>query len=343
MIWSVAASLLPAGAWGVFVFGPSAFAVMAVSVGSALISELLTGLLARRFTLLDGSAFLTGLLVGCLMPPGVPLFVPAAASVFAILVVKESFGGLGKNWMNPAIAGRVFVLFSWRQAMGRFAAPGLFPVAHAGASTPLASVLAALADPSGPRGDPFEILRAQGYPFSSIDSSVVEWLNAHLLGPFGISAPRGCVDLLLGNVAGPIGEISPLLLLAGAVFLLARRVIRWEIPAAYLITFVALTWTLGGISSGQGLFSGDILFHLLAGGIILGAFFMASDPVTSPLSFRARMTYAACLGALTFLLRFYGSLAEGVSLAIIVMNCGVPLLDSLFRPGAAIRAAGGGA
>jgi electron transport complex protein RnfD len=172
------------------------------------------------------------------------------------------------------------------------------------------------------------VLLDRGYPFSPLDGSVTGWVNSHLLSILGLSARRGWVDLLLGNVAGSIGEGAVPLLLAGAAFLLVRRVIRWEIPAAFLGTFAVLMWSLGGLAAGGGPLAGNVLFHLLTGGTLLAAFYMATDPVTSPLTFRGRLAYGAGLGFLSFLLRAYSAFPEGVSLAIVLGNCAVPLLDT---------------
>jgi electron transport complex protein RnfD len=330
MIWSVVICLLPAGAWGVSVFGMRAAGVLAVSVGSALVCELAAGALARRFSLADGSAFLTGLLVGFLMPPGVPLYVPAAASAFAILIVKQSFGGLGKNWMNPALAGWAFALFSWNESMSHFSIPWAAGGAPA-ALTPLAAVVSTLADPSGPRSGPFTVLNSRGYPFSAWDASVVSFINDRILSPLGAALPKGSMDLFVGSVAGPIGTVSALFLLGGAAYLISRRIVRWEIPASYIACFALLTWIFGGVRYGQGFFSGDIPFNVLTGGFLLGAFYMAPDPVTSPLRFTGRMLYGLLIGLFAFLLRFYGSQTEGVCLSILLMNCAVPLIDSLAR------------
>lgn len=337
MIWSTVACLLPAGVWGVASFGMSAALVLAVSVASAVACEAAASALARRFSITDGSAVLTGILIGFLMPPGVPLYVPAAASAFAILVVKQSFGGLGKNWMNPALAGWAFALFSWTESMSRFT----LPRGPASASlTPLAAVMSSLADPRRPRTGPFAILTARGYPESPWDESAVSFINAHILGPLGLSLPPGSMDLLVGNVAGPIGAVSAFFLAAGALYLLCRRIVRWEVPAGYVLTFSLLIWIFGGARFGQGFFSGDVAFNLLTGGFLLGALYMAPDPVTSPLTRGGRLVYGVLTGMLAFLLRSYGSMAEGACLSILIMNCAVPLIDLINRGGRARREQG---
>jgi len=327
LIWSAALCLLPAAAWGILVFGIPAALLLAASIGSALICELLTGLLRREFTLLDGSAFLTGLMVGCLLPAGAPLYVPTAASAFAILVVKQTFGGLGRNWMNPALAGVVFARVSWTGVFGalvstRWTGP---------AQVPLDALAAAISAPGSAAGRALDVLAAAGYPVSGVDGRVVGWLNARL-APLGLSLPPGSLDLLAGIRAGGVGEVAVPLLLAGAAVLAVRRVIRWQLPAAHLATFALLTWAFGGFGAGGGFFTGDVVFHLLAGSLLLVAFFMATDPVTSPLTLTGMIVYGIGLGAATFLLRFYGSMPDGAPLAVLLMNCTVPLIDRCTKP-----------
>jgi len=339
MTWRVTLCLLPAAGWGVFLFGLPAVLVLATSVGVAVAAELLSSLAFRRCTLGDGSAFLTGLLIGLLMPPGVPLYVPSAASVFAILVVKQSFGGLGRNWMNPALGGFVFALLSWGGAMTRWAAARGAPMSPA--LPPLEALRSALAATGAAGGSPLAILEKAGYPFSAVDASVVAWINTHVLLPLGTALRPGVFDLLTGHLAGRIGEVSAPLLLAGAGYLLARRIVRWEVPVLYIGTFGVLAGVFGGLSSGQGWLAGGPGFHILSGSLILGAFFMAGDPVTSPMTLTGRRIYGIGLGFLTFLLRFYGSLGDGVAVAILLGNCAVPLLDRLMRRRVPASARGG--
>jgi electron transport complex protein RnfD len=331
MAWLVSLSLLPAAAWGIFLFALPAACVLATSLCTALFAELCSSAIFRRFTLGDGSAFLTGLLVGLLMPPGVPLYVPAAAAVFAILVVKQSFGGLGKNWMNPALGGVVFALLSWSDSMTRWTeargSPASSPVIP-----PLEALRAALSAPGAARSTPLTILANHGYAFSSVDGNVVSWLNAHILAPFHATLAMGSFDVLVGHVAGRIGEVSVPLLLVGAGFLITRRVVHWHVPVSYVATFAFLAWIFGGLATGQGWLSGGPLFHIFSGSLILGAFFLAADPVTSPLTSTGRWIYGIGLGLLTFFLRFYGSLGDGVAVSLLLGNCAVPLLDRLLQP-----------
>jgi electron transport complex protein RnfD len=325
---SVAAALLPAGIWGVYVFGMPALAVLLASVAASLVAEAIIGGLLGRFTLTDGSALVTGLLVGYNMPPAVPLYIPAIASVFAIAVVKWTFGGLGRNWMNPALAGRVFVMFSWTGPMTTWLVPRTAAADAVTGPSPLGFLKSGLLDFQGQAAGPLQFLADRGYSFSRLDAAVTGWLNQAL----GLSLPQGYLDLFLGNIPGCIGEVSALLLLAGVAALLARKIITWEVPAAYLGSFGLLVWVFGGTRLGTGLLTGDVIFHLLAGGLMLGALYMATDMVTSPLTRRGMVIFGAGAGFFTFLIRFYGGLPEGVSLAIILMNMFVPLIDRYTRP-----------
>jgi electron transport complex protein RnfD len=324
MSWLVAAGLLPAAAWGVFLFGVPAALVLAVSVGSALLAELLSSLLFKRLTVSDGSAVLTGLLVGLFMSPATPLHVPAAASVFAILVVKQSFGGLGRNWMNPAMGGVLFGLLSWPGAMSRWAA-ALGAAGNLPALPPLDALRAAL--PSATQGSPLAVLASSGYRFSDLDAGIVSWINTHILSfREGVLQP-GTFDMLIGHASGRIGEISVPLLLLGAAFLLRKGIIRWQVPVAFTATFFLLTLVLGGIATGRNWLAGGPGFNLFSGSIALGAFFVAGDPVTSPLTGGGRWIYGICVGSLAFGMRFFGSLGDGVVVAIVLGNCVVPLID----------------
>ncbi len=321
MAWRVAAALVPAAAWGIAIFGVAAARACGVALAVAVLAEALTTLPFGRFTLGDGSAVLTGLLVGMWMPAGAPLYVPAAASFFAIVVVKQTFGGLGTNWMSPAAGGVLFALISWGASMAAWV-----PLAT-GAAVPPLQALRGVSGAGGTSAGPLAALAAAGYPFSPVDAAVVGWINSHILGLANLGLPRGSFDLVAGYVVGPVGAVSVPLLLAGAGLLLARRVVRWEIPVAYLGVFALLVLFLGGPATGTRWLAGGPVFHLLSGSLLLGAFFVATDPVTSPLSRTGRWVYGALLGGLTFLLRFFGSLGDGVVVSIALGNAFVPLID----------------
>lgn len=330
IMWSVVICLLPAGIWGVYVFGIQALYTLVFSIAAAVAAEYVMGRIFGRFTLDDGSAFLTGLLIGYNMPPVIPFYIPVIASVFAIVVVKWTFGGLGANWMNPALAGRVFVFFSWTGAMTNWQFPSTMNAATdavSGASV-LGYIKSGLIDYTGPAQGPAEFLSLGGYPRSSLDVSVIDWFNTNL----GFNLEGGYVDLFFGNIPGCIGEISAFLLLIGTIYLFVKKIITWHIPVSYLVTFGLFTWVFGGLRFDGGLFSGDILFHLFAGGLVLGVFYMATDMVTSPLSAKGMIIFGIGAGFLTFLIRFFGSFPEGVSLAIIFMNIFVPMINRYTGP-----------
>jgi Na+-translocating ferredoxin:NAD+ oxidoreductase subunit D len=335
LAWGTAAALAPAIAWGLYSFGPAAALPLLCSVAAALAGEALVGALAGRFTLWDGTAFLTGLLVGLSMPPGTPPAVPAAASLFAVAVVKGAFGGLGSNWMNPALAGVAFALLNWPLAMSAWTQPLL--VDGFSGATPLALARSA-AHASG--SGPLDFLFAGGALSSATDGAVTDALNRGLFSRLGADLPSGYVDLLLGNKGGAIGEVSGLLILASSIVLLARRMIRWEIPASIIASFSLAAWAFGGLAGGGGLFSGDVLFSLLTGSILLIAFFMAPDPVTSPSSRGGMLAYGAGVGLAAFALRSLGSATEGSAFAVIIMNCAVPALTRLDLAAARRRSRG---
>ena len=325
MTWVASASLAPVLVYGVLLFGLPALLVVAVALGTALAAELAATLPWRRFTLGDGSAFLTGLLLGLFLPAGAPLYVPAAASAFGILVVKQSFGGLGRNWMNPAMGGLLFVLVSWPGPSSQWIAPLGGPSAGP-ILPPLEALRAALAGAGAHGPTPLAVLANAGYAFSNLDGAVIGWINAHLLSPIGAPLRPGTFDVLVGHVAGGVGAGAAVVMI-GVSWLLYRRIVGWQLPVLYLGTFAVLSLVFGGLGSGQGWFAGGPGFHLLSGSIVLAAFYAAPDPVTSPLTNAGRCTLGVVLGILTFFMRFFGSLGDGVAASVVLGNCVAPLLD----------------
>ncbi len=302
IMWTVVLSLLPAGIWGVYLFGMPALYVIIVSITAAVGAEALLSLVNKKMVIGDGSAVLTGLLVGYNMPPEVPLYIPVVASLFAIVVVKWCFGGLGANWMNPALAGRVFVFFSWSKPMTKWILPSIGGADAISGPTPLGSLKSAYMTTGINVSGPLEYLQSEGVPVTYR-------------------------DLFLGNIPGSIGEVSALLLILGGLFLLIRKIINWHVPVSYIGSFALLVWIFGGVRLGSGLFTGDILFHLLSGGLALGALFMATDMVTTPLTVKGNLIFGLGCGFLTFLIRIFGGIPESVSLSIIVMNMFVPVIN----------------
>lgn len=335
LAWGTSLALLPALGWGVYCFGFGALAVVAVAVASALAGEGLINLVHREFSLYDGTAFLTGLLIGLAMPPSVQLYVPAAASLFAVLVIKAAFGGLGSNWMNPALGGIVFSLLNWPTQMSSWILPRqLGGISALSGATPMGIIKAA---PSLTGGDLVDILSRGGIRPSGFDSAATGFLNDTVFSRIGANLPLGYMDLLFGNRPGTIGEVSGILLLAASVILLSRRMVRWEIPCSISLSYAVLVWIFGGAVSGGAFFTGDVLFEFLSGSFILVTFFMATDPVTSPSTCPGMLIYGCGIGILTFLLRSYGSYPEGTAFAVILMDCAVPLIQKIEGPNRQLR------
>ena len=293
-------ALVPALIWGVICFGIRAAVVVILSVASCVLSELIfQKLTRRRVTVGDCSAALTGLLLGLSLSSSVPYYLPVVGGVFAIVVAKQLFGGIGKNFMNPALAARVF-LFAWPSEMNVF----VKPFSRIG-------VLASKADVD---------LVAGATPLSSLKTGMLPDVSV--------------TELVLGEVSGCIGEVSVVLLLLGAAYLLCRRVITWHIPVSYL-GVVALLTLIFPRNADAGSF---MLSQLFTGGLILGAFFMATDYSTSPITGRGKLIFGAGCGALTVLIRYFGGYPEGVSFAILIMNSLVYYIDRVTVP----RVFGGG-
>ena len=280
----VVLALTPAALFGVYHFGVSAAVALLSSIIGAVGAEALIQVLFKRpVTILDGSALVTGLLVGMCCPPYVPFWLPALGSVFAIGMAKLPFGGLGHNFINPALAGRAFLLASWPALMSTYS---LDAVSQA---TPLAQM-------------PF------GMDAVSQATSLAQ--------------PPSYADLFFGNIAGCIGEVSKLALLIGGIYLLVRGIISWQIPLAYMGTVCGLTYLLGG----------DGLYAVLSGGVVMAAFFMCTDYVTSPVTGAGQLIMGIGAGAITVVIRLYGSYPEGVTYAVLLMNCLTPLIDRFLRP-----------
>lgn len=275
----VAIAMLPATAFGVFQFGLHALLVIIATVFACVVSEYVFEKVTKRtVTISDFSAVVTGMILALNCPSEIPLWIPMLGGVFAIVIVKQIYGGLGQNFMNPALAGRCFLLLSFAGRMTDFTWDGI------SGATPLAALKA---------GDPVRVL-----------------------------------DLFLGKTAGTIGETSVVAILIGAVVLLWFEVIDLRIPGSYLLSFAVCTLLFGG----HGLDFGFLLAELCGGGLMLGAFFMATDYVTSPITKNGQIVYGIALGILTAVFRFLGSAAEGVSYAIIIGNLLVPVIEKVTEP-----------
>jgi electron transport complex protein RnfD len=329
IMWDVSIALTPATLWGVYVFGFRALAIVLISIVTAVGVEFLLNRLSKESTISDGSAFLTGLLVGMNMPADAAFMVPVLASAFAIFVVKWTFGGLGANWINPALAGRVFVFFSFTGLMNTYRMPRTLQHIDAiGSATVLTEVKLAVGEGTAQGLSTSGMLAELQYPFTQFAGSVSTWVQNTL----GMNLSPYTVDAFFGNMAGCIGEVSAFLLLVGAVYLFIKKIISWHTPISFIVTFSLFSWMFGGLRNGLGVFQGDFVLQLFSGGMMLGAFFMATDMVTSPTTGKGMILFGTGIGFFTFLFRFFGSLPEAVSLAIILMNIFVPTIERYILP-----------
>ena len=285
---TVLIALLPSALFGIYHFGPHALMLILMCIIWCVATEAVyETIVHKKSTIRDCSAAVTGLLLALNLPPNAPWWIAAIGSVFAILVVKQLFGGLGQNIMNPALAARCFLLISFTGRMTDFAVPkgawGSVADTVSGA-TPLAALKA---------------------------GESVNW-----------------VDLFLGNIQGTIGETSALAILIGAAILLVRGVIDLRIPLTYIGSFAIFVLLFGG----HGFDLNYLLCHLFGGGLMLGAWFMATDYVTTPITKKGQLVYGVCLGIFTGLFRIFGGSAEGVSYAIIFCNLLVPIIERFTMP-----------
>ena len=286
-MWATFFALLPAGVAGVYIFGVAAFNIICVSVITAVATEFIFQKLRRRnATILDGSAIITGLLLGYNLSSGVPLWIVVVGIFFSIAIGKQIFGGLGFNIFNPALIGRAFLMASWPKYMTTWVNPR-WQVDAVTSATPLGIIKEKLS-----------------YDLPS------HW------------------NLFIGNRGGCIGEVCIAALLLGGAYLIIKKYISWQIPVSFIATLGLFSW----IFSGSGLFKGDFLFAVLAGGVILGALFMATDYVTAPLTKKGKLIFGIGCGLLTFVIRRWGGYPEGVSYAILMMNAATPIIDRFSRP-----------
>lgn len=280
-------SLIPAFIASVAVFGPRALAVTAVTVIVAVLAEYLARkAMKRNNTIGDLSAVVTGLLLALNLPVDIPLWIAGLGSVVAIIVVKQFFGGIGQNFVNPAITARIILLVSFPKFMGTWAAPLAWRSADAvSTATPMASIAAG---------------KLEELP--------------------------SLFDMFIGLRAGSMGETCCAALLLGGIYLIARKVISPSIPLAYIGT-VAVIALIAGKGSAE-----YLGYQLMGGGLLLGAIFMATDYATSPINFKGKIIYGIGCGVLTMVIRLFGSLTEGVSYAILLMNIFVPLIERATTP-----------
>ena len=278
-------AMIPATIWGILQFGLHAALVVIVAIVSAIISETLFNIVVKRKnTISDLSCVVTGMILGLNMPPEVPLFVPIVGSFFAIVIVKMLFGGLGQNFMNPALAGRAFCLISFAGFMNNFSSKASYAVDAYSSATPL-------------------ILLKQGQEVN-------------------------LVDMIIGKIPGTIGEMSAVCLLLGAIYLAVKKIIDLRIPLIYIFTFVIFIMLFSGKSTNTNYILGEVF----GGGLIFGAFYMATDYVTTPITPLGKVIYGMLLGILTGIFRLFGKSGESVSYVILICNLLVPLIESFTIP-----------
>ena len=283
----VVIALLPASAFGVYNFGLSALIMLISTTVSSVLTEFIyEKLMHKKVTINDFSAVVTGLLLGLNMPPTAPWWMGVLGGIFAILVVKQLFGGLGQNFMNPALGARCFLMISFAGQMTTFVYDGV----------------------TGPT------------PLSYVKEGALDHVNT--------------MDMLIGTIPGTIGETSVIAIIIGAIFLILMGVIDLRIPGTYIVTFVIFVGIFGHVAHPEiGFFDPQyITAHLCGGGLMLGAWFMATDYVTSPITKKGQIVYGIILGLLTGLFRIFGGSAEGVSYAIIISNLLVPLIEKVTLP-----------
>jgi electron transport complex protein RnfD len=314
IMWTVNLALLPALIMAVYFFGPKALWLTLLAIATAVITEgIIQKLTGKPLRIQDGSAVITGVLLAFNLPASAPWWMAVVGSVFAVAIVKELFGGLGNNILNPALAARAFLLASWPvQMTASWVAPRegtLSGISAITGATPLSLLKDSAKIIANPQNfDPSQVQRAQE-AIANLSSSYS--------------------NLLIGNVGGCIGETSVIALLIGALIMFYRHVISWQIPFTYMGTVAVLAWIFGG---SEGFFTGNWILHILSGGLILGAFYMATDMVTSPLNGKGQIIFGVGCGILTVAIRLWGGYPEGVSYSILLMNLAVPLIDRYTVP-----------
>jgi electron transport complex protein RnfD len=284
LMLDVLIALAPATAAGIYLFGLRAAWVLCVAVIAAVVSEYIwQKLMKKPVTIHDLSAVVTGLIIGLNMPAGAPLWMPAIGSILAIILAKQLFGGMGHNFMNPAMVARAFLLASWPVRMTSFLLPQ----------------------------------RLLGSSQASVGVDMISGATPLVPLKLGISSGVPLSDLLLGNIPGSIGEVCKIAILIGFLYMLVVKVISWHVPVFFLGSVALMTWLVGG----------DPLVALLSGGVLFGAVFIATDYVTNPMLKVGQAVFGIGCGLLVVIIRTWGAYPEGVTFAILFMNCLTPLLD----------------
>ena len=301
IMYGVLIALVPTFIFSIVFFGLGAILVTLTSVAACLVFEYVIQkyLMKQRPTIWDGSAIITGVLLAFNLPSSLPLWIVVIGALVAIGIGKMSFGGLGNNIFNPALVGRVFLLISFPVQMTTWPVPNGFATADAvTGATPLALVKEAVKNG-----------QAVGDTLSSV----------------GITTG----NLILGNIGGSLGEVAAIGLLLGFAYMLIRKIISWHIPVAIFATVIVFSGILNLADPAQ--FAGPV-FHLFTGGLMLGAIFMATDYVTSPMTHKGMLIYGVGIGLLTVIIRVFGAYPEGMSFAILIMNGFTPLINRYCKP-----------
>jgi len=307
IMWTVVACLLPPLILSVFIFGFQTLIIALVSVASCVGTEYVANRALNRptDTIRDGSAVITGLLMAYTIPPGVPYWMPILGGVMAIYITKVLMGGIGYNIFNPALIGRAFLVATYPVAM---TSAWLSPIRDASVFKYMGAGVDAVSTAT-----PLYVLKHYGL--------------AEVIERFG-SLSVIYKDFFLGWRPGCIGESSAFLVLLGGLYLIYKKYVSWHIPVSVIVTVGFLTWVFGG----ETLFTGKPILAILSGGVILGAFYMATDYVTSPTQPMGKLIFGFGIGALTVLIRLKGGYPEGVCYAILLMNAVAPALDNWFKP-----------
>jgi len=305
LMYAVLIALIPTLFVSVYFFGLGAIVVILTSMLSSMVFEYLITkyLLKKTPTLTDGSAAITGLLLAFNVPSNLPIWIILIGALVSIGVGKLSFGGLGANPFNPALVGRVFLLISFPVQMTTWPIPS--PITE----------------------------KFLGYTDVTTGATPLAIIKEGIRNKESVSSLMGNIpdyfQMLLGNMGGSLGEVAALALIIGLVYLLMKKIITWHIPVSIIGTTVIFTGILWGANPER---FADPIFHLLTGGLLLGAIFMATDYVTSPMSKKGMLIYGFGIGALTVIIRTFGAFPEGVSFAILIMNAIVPILNIYFKP-----------
>ena len=299
IMYRVVYAMIPALAWSVFVFGLDALRVTLIAVAACLAFEYIIQkyLLKIKPVITDGSALITGILLAFNVPSNLPWWIIVVGSLVSVGIAKLSFGGLGNNIFNPALVGRIFMLISFPVQMTSWPVNARSGIDAVTSATPLSIIKEGISN---------------GTPISEITQKLPTTF-----------------DMLLGNIGGSLGEISALLLIVGGLYMLWKKVITWHIPVSIILTVAVVAAIFWMINPTTYI---NPVYHVLTGGLMLGAIFMATDMVTSPMNPKGQIIYGVGIGLITISIRMFGAYPEGISFAILIMNAVTPLINTYVKP-----------